>query len=675
MSLRVAGAALAAAVYLATFLAIAHPGPLAFGLVSQFFFILPGVLMMRAVAPSQGWLPAFGFGPFLGQAISSLVLTLLWVAGARGGWLLIAAPLLAAGLARPARALRDRWTMPAAEPQDALVLPLLLLIVPFIVGLPFAHVGDITPAGQAYRAYFTADYVWRRAVVLELAKGASPLPVNPYFAGDDLHYYWMPHMLNALQYRIASAWATLDELLLIHSVAIDLFLVAFLYGMARTFRVRAWAAAGGVVFAILASSFEGAYVLFDNSLKNVPWSALTNLNIDAISRWYFQGIPIDGLQRLLFYQPHHAAGYVIGFTGLLAIATRTRARDGAAFAIAGLCLGLATVISSFAGLMVTAGAALYELVGLIRSRDIRRGAIHAVAAGIPLGICVALVYALRYVDTGGQVLQVGVNRLAFHDVIWVTVLSCGPILAVTLLALPLVWSARRGVAIFGALAITSIAFYFFVNVRDHQDVYVGWRVGHFMFMSAAVIIGILLERVAETPSAMQPLQWAVIIVAFLAGLPTTIIDVYNTQDISEHGEPPYWTMMLKPDELQAFDWIGKHTRVDATMQVDPLIRQAGAKDDNWAYIPAFAGRRMAYGLPISMVPIGKYEQASAEIQKLFDESPLAAYERAAKSKVNYVLVGPPERAAHAGIDERLNSIPNQMPLVFKNATISIYEVR
>jgi hypothetical protein len=47
-----------------------------------------------------------------------------------------------------------------------------LLIVPLVVGLPFAHVGEITPDGQAYRAYFTADYVWRRAVVIELAKGA-----------------------------------------------------------------------------------------------------------------------------------------------------------------------------------------------------------------------------------------------------------------------------------------------------------------------------------------------------------------------------------------------------------------------------------------------------------------------------------------------------------------------
>ena len=56
-------------------------------------------------------------------------------------------------------------------------------IVPLVVGLPFAHVGEITADGQDYRAYFTADYVWRRAVVIELAKG-DVLPVNPYFSGD-----------------------------------------------------------------------------------------------------------------------------------------------------------------------------------------------------------------------------------------------------------------------------------------------------------------------------------------------------------------------------------------------------------------------------------------------------------------------------------------------------------
>jgi len=76
-----------------------------------------------------------------------------------------------------------------------------------------------------------------------------------------------------------------------------------------------------------------------------------------------------------------------------------------------------------------------------------------------------------------------------------------------------------------------------------------------------------------------------------------------------------------------------------------------------------------------MVPLAKYQAGSAEIQKMFDESPLAAYERAVRARVNYVLIGPPERDGHPGVEDRFNSIPNQMPLVFKNGTISIYEVR
>ena len=669
-----AGAAsvLSAAACLAAFFAVASPLPLAFGLLSQAIFALPGVLIVRAIARGHGWLPAIAFGPLVGQALGYLVLTLLWVGGARGPWLLLAAPIIVAALILPANRLHGRWRLPQTEPGDAIALALLAIIVPLVVGWPFAHVGEITPDGQAYRAYFTADYVWRRAVVIELAKGA-PLPVNPYFAGDVLHYYWMPHMLTGVQYRFAAAWATLDELLLIRSIAIDLFFVAFLYGMARLFRVRPWAAALGVAFVMLSTSVEGLYALFDFSSKNVPISEVKNLNIDAISRWYFQGIPIDGLQRLLFYQPHHIVGYTIGLIGLLALAVRTRPVDAVAFAVSGGCLALSIAISSFAGLMVTVAAMLYELAGVIRTRDIRRGVIHAIAAAIPLAASVGLVYGLGYVDRSGAVVELVVNRVAVHQFWWVTLLSMGPVLIVTALAVPALLSERRGLSVLGALALTSVFFYFFVNVRDHQDVYVGWRVGHFLFMSAAVVIGLLFERLGASTSAAQPVQWAVIVVAFLAGLPTTGIDIYNTQDITNHNQAPgfHWTLMLRPDELQAFDWIEQNTRTDALFQVDPMARDS----ETWAYLPAFAKRRMAIGLPISMVPLAKYQQGSEAIRQMFEEAPLAAYERAVRARVNYVLIGPPERGAHPGVEERLNSIPNQMPIAFKNGTISIYEVR
>jgi hypothetical protein len=201
---------------------------------------------------------------------------------------------------------------------------------------------------------------------------------------------------------------------------------------------------------------------------------------------------------------------------------------------------------------------------------------------------------------------------------------------------------------------------------------VGWRVGHFLFMAAAVVIGVLLERINASPSAAQPLHWALVVVAFLAGLPTTLIDIYNTQDITNHNQAPgfHWTLMLRPDELQAFDWIQKNTKTDARFQVDPMARDS----ETWAYLPAFAERRMAIGLPISMVPLAKYQQGSEAIRNMFEEAPLAAYERAVRARVNYVLIGPPERDSHPGVEERFNSIPNQLPIAFKNGTISIYEV-
>jgi hypothetical protein len=571
----------------------------------------------------------------------------------------------------PARRLAGRWTLPSVDAADAIALAAALLIVPVVVGLPFAHLGEITANGQDYRAYFTADYAWRRAVVSELAKG-DVLPVNPYFAGDPLHYYWMPHVFSAVQYRFAGAWATLDELLTIQSIWIDAMFIAFLYTMARAFRVGPWAAAAGVTFVVFASSFEGLYAWWDFARNGAPLAAVKGLNIDAISRWYFQGIPIDGLQRLLFYQPHHAIGYVIGLIGLLSIALRTRTVDAAAFAVAGTCLGLSIAISSFAGLMITAGAVLYESAGLLRAFNIRRGLVHASAAGVPLGLAVGLVFALRYVDNTGTVVELAVNRLALHDFWWVTFLSFGPVLIVGAAAIAALRRPHQ-LGIFGALAIASIFFYFFVNVRDHQDVYVGWRVGHFLFISAVVLIGAFISDLPALSPRLRVAAAALIILMFAAGVPTAAIDIYNTQDTTNHSEMPAGraTLRLGPDDLQVFDWIRHNTDPKAIFQIDPVARHP----EHWAYLPAFGERRMAAGIPISMIPLAKYERASADIRMLYDEPPLLAYERAVRARVNYIIVGPQERDHHPAVEDRFNSIPALLPLAFRNGTIAIYQVK
>ena len=659
--------------YLGLLAAVAAPAALLFGVSIQIAFILPGVAIVRAIAgPALGWLVPLAFGPLLGQALGSLALTGVWAAGGRGIWVVLAAPSLVAGLIVPARRLQGRWRLPVIAPGDRIALAALLLIVPVVVGLPFAHVGEITADGQFYRAYFTADYVWRRAVVAELAKGAF-LPVNPYFHSDTLHYYWMPHLLTAAQYRFAGAWATLDELLLIRSVFINAFFVAFLYGTVRMFGVRPWAAAAGVLFVIVSSGFEGAYVLYDFYSRGVPLREVADLNIDAITRWYLQGIPIDGLQRLLFYQPHHAVSYAMGLMGLYSLSHRARAHDWPAMAVTGVLLALSILISSFAGLMFTVAAALFEGVAVARRLDWRRAAAHALAAGLPLALATGLVFLLRYVDTGGSVVALAVNRVALRSVWLVTFLSFGPVLIVSAAAVGLVIATRRrGLAVLMALAVTCIVFYFFINVRDHQDVYVGWRVGHLLFMAATVLAGIVFEHLPGTRSPARIAAWAAIAAVGLAGLPTTAIDVYNTQDITnDHAAPTSrWTLRLTPDDRQVFHWIKLNTSQDAVFQVDPLVRDT----ETWAYLPAFAERRMAVGLPISMIPLQKYQEGSERVRAIFDEVPLAAYERAVTSGIDYVIVGPPERAAHPGVEQRFDTLGSLMPLAFRNGTISIYAV-
>src|SRR4029079_15545471 len=98
-------------------------------------------------------------------------------------------------------------------------------------------------------------------------------------------------------------------------------------------------------------------------------------------------------------------------------------------------------------------AALFEAASLLRAFSVRRALAHALAAGIPLGLAVGLVFALRYVDNSGRVVEVAVNRLAFHDFWWVTLLSCGPVLIVGAMAIALNRRHSHNVGVFGALMI------------------------------------------------------------------------------------------------------------------------------------------------------------------------------------------------------------------------------
>jgi hypothetical protein len=388
-------------------------------------------------------------------------------------------------------------------------------------------------------------------------------------------------------------------------------------------------------------------------------------------------MPIDGLQRVLFYQPHHALGYALGFMGVLAVTTRRRRFDPMAMAVGGVLLGLSMLVSSFAGVMLTSVAAIWEGVSVLRWREWWRAIAHVAAASLPLVLSAALVMALQYVDVGspGSVLRFGANQLAFKRTLWVTTLSFGPIIVLTAIAAWAMLRARDARAwVFVALWLTCIAFYFFVDIRDHQDVYVGWRVGHLWFIASAAIAAIAYRWLAALRPVWRAAPTALTVVLVAVAIPTTIVDVYNTQDVYNWNEGPgfTWTLILSPEEEEAFAWIRANTPPDAVFQVDALQRDV----QSWAHLPAFAERRLAVGLPISMVPLFKYEQGARAAAWIFDNgSASAAHHLCRRNNIQYLYLGTPERRRHPTAQARFDAAPEYFQRVFHNREAAIYRVK
>jgi hypothetical protein len=674
-TIRLAATALVTASLL-TLAAVASPKAGTFVVGSLLLFMAPGVLLVRRTLDEHtpgSFLTALAFGSIAGFGTSSLALLALWAAGGRGAWLLAAAPVIAAALAVPAARWRGRIAYSPLGRRDVVALLLLLMIVPLIVGRPFARVGEEQPDGKAYRAYFTADYVWRMAVVAELAKGDMP-PQNVFYRGDSLRYYWLPHLPSAVQYRAAGGWASLDEVLLVGTIVIDFAFVAFLYVFVRQFVSKPGAAALACTGPFLFFSFEGLHQLVALYRLDQPFAAVKYLNIDAVTRWIFRGMPIDGLQRLLWYQPHHAVGYALGFLALAIVALRKRTMDPGVMALAGCLLGTSLLISSFAALMLAAAVGVYEAASALAVRQFRRLAVHGMAALTPFVVAVVLARLLQYVDEAENVAVLGVNPVALVSPVWNSFLSFGPMLLLGIIgALLASWRRLPRVSAIGALAFVCLFFYFFVDVKDHQHVYVGWRVGHFLFIGFAALAGLALQELWRHGPLVRRTGAVVVAVLALAALPTTVIDIYNTQDVTNRAQAPgfRWTLILTPDEQNALRWIRENTEPDALVQVEPFSRNS----ETWAYIPAFAERRMSAGYPISMVPLEKYRAASERMRRIYTtEDPVEAFEIAMVAGVNYLLVGPAEHAAYPDCDDRFASVPTLFRPVFESGTVTVYEV-
>jgi hypothetical protein len=222
------------------------------------------------------------------------------------------------------------------------------------------------------------------------------------------------------------------------------------------------------------------------------------------------------------------------------------------------------------------------------------------------------------------------------------------------------------------LAVTSLLLMHFVRL-DVDASWVGFRAGQ-MFL---VAVPPLVASGLAASGGWRRIAIGTAALALLAGAPTTIIDAYNAQDITNFSDSPIgpWTVTVTRDEQEGLDWIRHMTPPAAIVQMEPMVRGR----NTWSLIPSFAQRRMAAGRPISLLggtaDESEYARKSVLVRTMYETpNSAAAWNIARALRVQYVWVDQVERKAYPAGVAKFASSPQLFEPVFKNAEVAIYHV-
>jgi hypothetical protein len=611
-------------------------------------------------------------GALIGYGLTQLALWGAIVSGVPGALGFSAAWLAAVGLGLAAgRGMGDAPVVaaPAWNPRDTRTLLLVLVLVPVLMGIPYRNLGTADGQGNRYyRAYFTADFLWHSALAHELGKFSLP-PRNPYLAPRAMNYYWTYFLLPASTARLApGAGAAVEPVLKSNATLVGLLMLAALFVLVRSGARSATAAAAAVMLAVLAASAEGLYAIVDLLNRGRPLVALEDTNIDAISAWSFGGLRIDNIPRSLWYTPQHTTSIALGLCALtIGVMAGARARL-AAIAAAGVALGLATTMNPLLG----AGCAAVYGACIVVDAFAGRGAVGALArhalAAVFVAAAVAWGAASRVTDGAGSALDIGFSGFSRHYPVVTLLLSLGPVLVPALPGLagartPL---ERRAVATAAGGILLGLFLLYFVRISEAS--WVGFRAGQLLLVSIPVALARTLDLTAPVVRA------ALIAAIAAAGLPTTLIDTYNAQDIGNRRPGPgfRWTLWTTPAQQQAFAWIRANTRDVDIVQMEPVVRGR----EHWTLIPSFAGRRMAAGQPISLLPIPEYAERSAQVRTVYATTdPAEASAVARRLRIDYLYVDPEDVRAYPDGTRKFDAYPELFERVFANDEVRLYRVR
>jgi len=326
------------------------------------------------------------------------------------------------------------------------------------------------------------------------------------------------------------------------------------------------------------------------------------------------------------------------------------------------------MVNPFVGAVFCVIYAAAVLLEAKAAGDLRRVLKHALAV-VPVAMGLVWVWANEMIAGAGGALRFGFVPPASNAPIASFVLSFGPLLV--LLAVGL-WPQRQPAwsAILPAtlgIALSTVLMH--LLVLDVDLFWVGFRTGHLILVLAPVLVarGLLVLH-----DRWRALAVAVPLALFLTGVPTTVIDAFNAQDIANTHMGPgfHWTVTFTAAQREALAWIRDHTPRTAIVQAEPVVRGR----ETWSLIPSYAERRMAGGLPISLMHVRGYDTTSAQVQEIYRSDDAAAAWAVARSlHIDFLYIDQVERGAYPATEKFLPH-PAYFTPAFRNQDVAVVAI-
>ena len=358
----------------------------------------------------------------------------------------------------------------------------------------------------------------------------------------------------------------------------------------------------------------------------------------------------------------------LALIAMIVVARAGTARPAAAV-LAGVALGLALAFSPFLGGSFAVIFGLASAWRAMRSREIRQILVHALAV-IPVALVGLWCLAAGTFEGARGAVVIGLSQRAAAAPVSLAALALGPVIALALTAFALrTWrSWPLPTPIIGVC--TGLFLLYFVTLTL-EPVWVGWRAGQIILVLVPALVASGFAALVD--GGRRPLAIAAAVVALALGLPTTVIDAWNAQDVSNTDEAAgfRWTVVMSGDSQAAAEWIRRNTPHAAIVQMSIGPRRR----ESWTLLPTFAERRMAAGRPISLLQSAEYDELSDIADQIFRAADPAEAARIAHSlRIDYLFVDEVERSAfEAAALAKFDASPAFSP-VFRRGSAAVYAV-